>query len=434
MPGIKLSEQDRLAVIYKKLISANVSDPGYVFVEQLSPIYREVVYTVLREGTDREKRKYRLEMELIRLGLIDLRDRVERADPSISLEDAEVNDNWQFFTLEEAYQPLEPLEWIVQGMIARPSVNIFYGAPKSLKTLLLQDLCSCVASGKPWLESLPENGQGQLEAGIKTTQTPVMWLDFENGARRMKERFSAFGRARKLPNETPIFCTSMPSPWLDAGQADHIGRLMLRLETYGAGLLVIDHLTQIVGDIDENTSGMAEIMGHLRGMAEAANLALVLIHHQIKNSGRFGVSASDSLRGHGSILASCDLALVVERNIALKDQINLLPAAVRGANVDPISALFTYEHKPGNSLELETARFWGTPVETLNAKIDKTILEVVEENPGLNQSQLRSQALDLLKPAGIGDPAIRYAIARLVKSGSLIESTEKNKKIYDLPL
>jgi len=432
MPGIKLSEQDRLAVIFKKLISANVSDPGFAFVEQLSPVYREVVYTVLREGTDREKRRYRMDLELVRLGLIDLRKRVERADPNISLEDAEISDSWQFFTLEQAYQPLEPIEWIVQGMISRPSVNIFYGPPKNLKTLLLQDMVSCVASGEPWLESLPDN-QNQPFGGIKTSLTPCMWLDFENGSRRMRERFSAFGRARNLPNETPIWVTSMPSPWLDASDSANIGRLMLRIEKYGAGLVVVDHLTQIVGETDENTSKMAEIMGNLRGMAEAANLALVLIHHQVKNSGRFKVSASDSLRGHSSIIASVDLAMVVERNAALKDQVNVIPAAVRGATVDPFSCIFSYAHRSGNSLELETARFWGTPVETLNAKIDKTILEVVEESPGLNQSQLRSQALEILKPAGIGDPAIRYGIARLVKNGGLAEEKDKNSLVYNLP-
>lgn len=434
MPGIKLGEFDRLAVIFKKLIAPNVADPGFAFVEQLKPAFREIVYAVLQEGTDRKIRKYRLEMELVRMGMPDFyREKVDRADPNIDLSQAEIDDTWQFFSLEQAYDPLEPLEWIVQGIIARPSVNIFYGPPKNLKTLLLQDLCSCVASGNPWLESLPA-GPGKLIEGIKTTQTPIIWLDFENGARRMKERFSAFGRARKLPKDTPIHITSMPSPWLDAGQADHIGRLMLRLETYGAGLLVIDHLTQIVGDIDENTSGMAEIMGHLRGMAEAAGIALVLIHHQIKNSSRFGISASDSLRGHGSILASCDLAMIVERNRLAKDQINVTPAAVRGADIDSFSAMFTYAHKPGNSLELEEARFWGSKSETVNDEIDKTIIEVVEENPGLNQSQLRSQVLEILKPSGIGDPAIRYGIVRLVKSGNLIESTEKNKKLYDLPL
>jgi hypothetical protein len=250
----------------------------------------------------------------------------------------------------------------------------------------------------------------------------------------MKERFSAFGRIRDLPKETPIFCTSMPSPWLDAGQADHIGRLMLRIETYGAGLLVIDHLTQICGDVDENTSQMAEVMGHLRGLAESASLALVIVHHQVKNSGRFKTTASDSLRGHGSILASCDLAMVVERSRSIKDQITVTPAAVRGANVDSLSALFSYSHKAGNSLELEEARFWGVPTETITDLIDKTILEVVDESPGLNQSQLRSQALEILKPHEIGDPAIRNSIKRLVKSGDLVESKVKNALYYDLPI
>lgn len=428
MANLKISEADRAAIVLKKLITPAVPDPGYKFIDGLTFAYRDLVYAVLSEGRDKSAREARLKTELTARGLLDDLDRLTRADPAINLEEVEVRDNWQFFSLEEAYQPLPPLEWVIEGIIARPSISIFFGQPKSMKSLLIQDLVTCVASGTSWLQAPP----GKMGKGFKTVKTASIWIDFENGARRMKERFSAFGKALGLTGDVPVWCTSMPTPWLDAGQPEQIGNLMRRIEHYGADLVVIDHLTQITGDADENTSQMADIMGNLRGMVEDLNLALILVHHQIKGASRYGITPSDSLRGHGSILASCDLACQIERNANNSNQIAIKPAAVRGAGVDEMAAMFSFEQKTDNSRELAQARFWGAETESIDTLAEQAALDILASQPGLTHTALRSALVDEVE--GLGDYKARQVISRLERAGKITHKKgDKGAKLYYLP-
>ena len=412
-----LSEADRAAIILKKLVTPGVDDPLYEHIDKLSFKYRDLVYAVLREGNDKARRENRLQMELRGRGLAEDQTKLSQADPAIDL-DGEIGDTWRFFSLGEAYQPLPPLEWVVEGMFSRPSLNIFFGPPKSLKTLFLQDLAISVASGKNWLPDLPGKGAGK---GVKTRPTAVLWVDYENGSRRMRERFSAFGRALQLPEDTPVFCASMPVPWLDAGKKEQIGNLMLRIEHYQAGLIVVDHLTQITGDVDENTSGMAEVMGNLRGMVEDLDLCLFLVHHQVKGMARFGIAGSESLRGHGSILASCDAAFQLERSKTEKDQVIVKPVAERGANVDALAAVFSYEQKSDGSRELEKARFFHIAAETADTLGELAVLDLLAVSPGITFTALKSALSDAVEE--IGDHKARQIIHRL----------EREKKIYFEP-
>jgi len=199
-----------------------------------------------------------------------------------------------------------------------------------------------------------------------------------------------------------------------------------------AGMLVIDHFSQVLGDCDENTSAVSKIMSSLRGVAESQNLALILIHHQVKSAARFGITASDALRGHGSILASCDLAAVVERQVTDPLGVNIRPVAVRGPNVPEFAAKFSFEHKQDGSQELESARFFGVKLESLDDEIEAAVVSALQANSSLNQTALRAAVAEHV--TGAGDPAIRSMLTRLERDGRVIvKKGVQNSKIYRLP-
>lgn len=252
-------------------------------------------------------------------------------------------DPWAIYTLKDAFAPRPPLVWLVEGIVPASSLSIWYGAPGTLKSMLLADLCAAVASGQRWLTA-------PGKTGYAVTPAPVMWLDFDNGQRRTHERFAALARARKLPDTAPIFYASFPTPPLAAGDPESMEQLAVRLVDRGVKLIVIDNLGKVSGGLDENSADMQAPMDGLRWLAEHG-LAVVVIHHQRKANG-IGARAGEALRGHGSIEAALDLALLVNRE---DDDVTATSTKTRGVNVAPFKARFEYENDLSH--ELVTARF-----------------------------------------------------------------------------
>lgn len=318
-------------------------------------------------------------------------------------------DPWQPFTLADAYQERPPMAYLAERLFALPSLSVVYAAPGALKSFFLADLAACVAGGLPWLPPahwLPNN----TATSKATRQAPAVWLDFDNGRRRTHDRFKALGRAHNLPPDIPLKYYSMPTPWLDATNKASIGDLILRVNDIGAGLVVIDNLGVVSGNAEENSGDMAQVMSLFRQLAEDTGAAIVLIHHQRKGAaGGLGGRAGDNLRGHSSIEAALDLALWIERE-DYSDTLTVRATKVRGEDILPFSAVFTYESDLSG--ELAKAQFYGIATEDLvsGAAIEKAILEALT-GQSLNKSDLAKAVKELLPDVGIN--RIRERVDRM---------------------
>jgi hypothetical protein len=345
------------------------------------------------------------------------------------------NDLWNpIYTLDDAFKPRPAVDYVVKNLFPCPSLSIVYGAPSTLKSFQLADLAVCVAAGKLWLEPF----EGQQCRTFQTKQACVFWLDFDNGPRRTHERLEALAKAHGLSStDRSLHYVSMPKPWLDSSNADSMEKLGDQMERSGTKLLIADNLGVISGGVDENSIKMASVMSNWRRLAEDHNMAVVLIHHQTKYQEKSG-RAGASLRGHSSIEAALDLALLVERD----DQsavINLKSTKTRGADVPPFAARFEFTHKLGTS-DLEEACFWGVPPKSSSSacQIEPVIIQVVQGNAGINQTSLVSAVKDQLKERGISKGAgvhkVEKAIDKLAQSGELaLEIGDKGAKKYSLP-
>jgi len=335
--------------------------------------------------------------------------------------------SWRILTLADAYAPRPPLVYLVEGIVPRPSLIVVYGAPGVLKSFLVADMAMCVAGGLPWLPSLP-SGDANPKAVV---QAPVLWCDFDNGRRRTDERVEALGKAYELPASTPFYYVSMPSPWLDVTDAASLGLLGSLVRAKQIGLCVIDNLGTVSAGADENSSEMIGVMSHLRQLAEANGLAVTLIHHQRKST-QFHARTGESLRGHSSIEAALDLALLCEREEGAP-QVVLRSTKTRDVDVLPFGAVFTYEHKEGTQ-ELASARFYGMEVEDTESDraARKAILDTVGSQRRLNQQQLVGIVKKTLP--NVGQNRIRSIADQLVAEGELKEGRGKhNAKLYEIP-
>lgn len=331
---------------------------------------------------------------------------------------------WDVYGLDTAYQDRPPVREIVHGVVSEGSLNIVYGAPGSLKSMLLADMCACVAGGTPWLQHLPD--QVSAVAPLRVEQGAVLWIDYDNGRRRTHDRMAALGRAYGLPPDAPFHYASMALPWMDAGNRVQLLHLSRLIEKRSIRMLVVDNLGLISGSAEENTADMVDVMGNLRWLADDTGCAVNIIHHQRKDSpGDDGAPKADALRGHSSILGSLDFALHIQRP-SKADHVLLTPTKTRDAIVfDQAGALFTYEHQP-DTTTLHTARFWGYSVEgkagrELN-EINAYIFDVVGDTPGLNKGDL-VEAVRARMTAEKGHAAavnkVRDAVAALAQTGKI---------------
>lgn len=363
---------------------------------------------------------------------------------SKSAEDAQDQGNpflagWEFSTLSHAYLERPPQRELVTGIVGEASLNLWYGAPGSKKSLLLADLFLCVAAGMPWLEHLPD---ADIQQRIfQTVQTPARWLDFDNGTYRSDVRFSAFGKGHSVPSDSDFSYISIPAPRLDMSLRAHAEWMARLIDKGKIGLLAVDNLSVTIGKTEENASEMADVMNNWRWIVNSTGASVNIIHHQRKSSpqqtgtpSQTSQERAESVRGHSSILSSLDQAFHIAA-VDGEDSVILTPAKKRdGIDFANLTALFTYDHFSDEDRRLMTARFYGHSRLDARSQQAKTIedisLDLVRKTPGIGQGKLVQAIKDRLSALGhtghgFGRDQIRGALVRLVDDGriSAVEGT-----------
>lgn len=346
---------------------------------------------------------------------------------------------WKLRSIADAYAERPPLQFLVDGLLPCPSLSIVYGGPGSLKSMLLADLAVTIVAGGKWLEPLPANDNAP-GVTFSTLQAAVLWVDFDNGIRRTDERIEAFARARQLAIDAPLHYVSMPQPWLDASKLTLISELAELIVELQTKLIIIDNLGLIIGDTEENSGEMAQVMGNLRWLCEETKSAIIVVHHQRKSGGASdkGIRRGEMLRGHSSIEAAIDLALMVERKDG-EDSVAVIPTKVRGFKEYSIfGAHFTYDHRPGTK-DLALGRFYSLAVSSKEEReieaIEETIRSVLRSH-SLNSTQLVTAVRDTLAalPGGTapGISKVRGTLKRMVEEKEVFEEGNGGGRLYRL--
>jgi len=178
------------------------------------------------------------------------------------------------------YKPT--LDYILEGLFSRGSVNVLYGDPGIGKTYSLLSLACCVALGKEW-------------CGLNTQQVNCMIVDEESGETRLSIRLKAVLKSVTADGKTPIFYICLAGVKLD--KPTHIGRLEYLIRSLNIGLVIFDAMSDLMDGDENDKKSVQPVMTHLRWIAEQTDAAIVLIHHSSKAGG---------YRGSSAIKGSCD--------------------------------------------------------------------------------------------------------------------------------
>ena len=308
----------------------------------------------------------------------------------------DIKDTWQVFTAADALIDRPPIEYAVQGIIPMPSLIVPFGAPGSLKSFIIADMCICIAAGIPWLAPVNVDLGGKAVTNampeIPVKHIPVMWVDFDNGERKTHDRFKVLIKGHQIENLDDMLFSyySMPWPTLDVSDPIHMSALKLRVKRNGSRVLVLDNLAMVSGDNDENSVVMKNVMFNLRRLSEELQLAVIVIHHERKDS-RPGARAGESLRGSSSIEGAIDLALLVKRADVSSREIMMRSTKTRGDDVVPFAATFTFEkNEDGETIK---ALFYRTPVD------NSMVMDKEEARKINNDTTLRTTIVQVLQKA-----------------------------------
>lgn len=232
--------------------------------------------------------------------------------------------NHYVWSAADALNDPPAVEWCVEDLFQRPSLNALVGDPGSKKTLLALDLAVCLSIGKPWLDHT-------------VIPCPALIVDEETGRPRLWSRIHQSLVAHSGTAETPLFFQSLPGYDLRSVEDAHI--LQEAVEECSAGFIVIDALADVLRGGDENSVlSVTPVFNNLRRLAEDCHAAILIVHHNNKTGG---------FRGSSSISAGVDLMLSVE-SPADSPLIRLQPLKTRHASPRPFTA----------EAHFETDRFW----------------------------------------------------------------------------
>lgn len=190
--------------------------------------------------------------------------------------------------------PAPPIDWLVEGMVARKDVNVFIGEPGLGKSWLMMDLAvAAVVGGRSWLGRslhLPKNPK-------------ILYVDEENPEDVVRTRLEQLGLTHaKAPqirylHHQAIRLDKWPERLLDEAYA------------WEPDITFLDSLTRLHTEDENNAGAMSKVFNDgIMPLSRDVGSTVFVLHHVGKGD---GASSFGRSRGSGDITASPDAAFDV---------------------------------------------------------------------------------------------------------------------------
>jgi hypothetical protein len=292
-------------------------------------------------------------------------------------------------------EPDQAKRWMVETLWPRAGVGIIGGAPKCGKSWLGLDLAISVASATPCLDSFPVAAPGS-----------VLVYMAEDAACVVKERLAGICSHRGLDLAAlPIGVITAPSLRLDLPRDQD--RLQETVRRHQPRLLLLDPFVRLHRVNENQAQDVSAVLGYLRELQRAHDLALVVVHHARKNGGHTG---GQSLRGSGDFFAWVDTALSLRRH---RQQLLLLAEHRAAAAPEPLALALV-----GSEKDMHLAR---VPVEQRDDRAPDTTTDldsaVLTALGRADQHGLSRHALRLT--VRVRNQSLTQTLARLADSGRI---------------
>lgn len=187
---------------------------------------------------------------------------------------------------------IPPLQWRIRGVLPRTGIAALFGPSGSGKSFLALDMLGALARGQEWF-------------GCRVESCAVIYIALEGESGISQRIMANQTRYGKLPDSFRFILQS-----IDIRNAKERNELIAaaRALGYRDGVMVIDTLNRAAPGADENDSAaMGAIIAATKSIQAGLGGLVLLVHHT-------GKDQTKGLRGHSSLHAALDTAILVSRH------------------------------------------------------------------------------------------------------------------------
>jgi len=211
------------------------------------------------------------------------------------------------------YEPSLDRDYLVKGWLDKGTLTVVFGPSNVGKSFFALNLAHHISKGETW-------GNRRVNKGN------VLYIAAEGGS-SFPNRVSAL--------DDPEFWV-IAAPVTFAGKASDAASMVemvqhLASQTGRFDLIVVDTLSRVMGDGDENTApDIADLIKNLDALRRGTGSNIMLIHHTGKDVAR-------GARGHSSLRAAVDTEIELTR-----DELGMITAEVTKQRDGPTGYKFDY--------------------------------------------------------------------------------------------
>jgi hypothetical protein len=178
-------------------------------------------------------------------------------------------------------EQLTPAEQLIDGLIAAESVNLYVGAPGSLKSFLALDQIACIQTGRAWAGRTVRQGHGLyvLAEGAK---------NFGLRTRAWKAHHGHQG---------PLGVSFLPQPvqLAERGDVSDLLKAIEQLPALPVKIFVDTQARCAVGLEENSATAMGQLIAGVERLQRETAAAVTLLHHSPRDADR--ERGSSALRG-----------------------------------------------------------------------------------------------------------------------------------------